>query len=113
MSRDKPDVSIRWSKRERALLYTYQSNAGKAVGSVLSGILERITLGEMNGHLCGSECKRNGLSARLHRERLAEIASFGGAPDNSDKRTLAQDLDARGYDLATLRISIRKKTVTP
>jgi hypothetical protein len=26
-----------------------------------------------------------------------------------DKRTLAQELDARGYDLSTLRFSIRKK----
>lgn len=56
---------MRWSKRERALLYNYKSNSAKALGGILSGILERITLGEMNGDLCGEECKRNGISARI------------------------------------------------
>lgn len=102
----RPDLVIRWSKRERALLYTYQSNAAKALGSILSGVLERITLGEMNGELCGEECKHNGLSARI---RNGDRMRHGTPPDPSIKRTLAQELDARGYDLTTLRFSICKK----
>lgn len=70
--RVKPDLVVRWSRRERALVYAYQSNAGKALGSVLAGVIERDELFD-------------------------------------SKRTLAAELDARGYDLTTLRISIRKK----
>lgn len=72
MSRGKPDLVVRWSRRENALEYVYQSNAGKAAGSVLAGVIEREEL-------------------------------FDG------KRTLAAELEARGYDLTTLRISIRRK----
>lgn len=99
-----PDLAIRWSKREISLLYVYQSNAGKALGRVLSNIIEGRTLGEMNGDDCGKECNRNGLKARFRE---------GRPPDPSDKRTLAQELDARGYDLTTLRFSICKKTPAP
>lgn len=96
-ARGKPDLAVRWSKRERALLY----DGSTPTGGMLSGILERITLGEMNGNMCGTECNRNGLTARINQ---------GRPPDPSDTRTLAQELDARGYDLTTLRFSIRKKT---
>ena len=91
----KPTAELRvyWSKREKALMY----DGSKLTGGMLSGILERITIGEMHGYLCSPECKQNGHYARIHR------------PDESDKRTLAQELDARGYDLTTLRFQIRKK----
>jgi len=89
----KPELTVRWSKREKALIY----DGSKPTGGWLSGIFERITIAEMNGYLCSHECKQNGLIARIHR------------PEESDKRTVAQELDARGYDLTTLRFSIRKK----
>jgi len=83
------DLEIRWSKRERALLY-----AGcKATGGMLSHFLEGVKLIDAYG-------LRDGLAAKLHYKNA------------SDERTLAQELDARGYDLTTLRFSIRKK-VTP
>ncbi len=91
----KPELTVRWSRAERALLY----DGNSPTGGFLSGIFERITIGEMNGHLCGLECNRNGLTAKLNAGRV----------NPSDGRTLAQELDARGYDLTTLRFSIRKK----
>lgn len=69
----------------------------KPTGGMLSGVFDRITMGEMNGYFCSVECKQNGMISRIHR------------PEESDKRTLAQELDARGYDLTTLRFQIRKK----
>lgn len=95
----KPDLSIRWSRRERALLY----DGEKPTGGMLASIFERITMGEMDGNMCGVECNRNGIGARIR---------AGKAQDPSDLRTFAQELDARGYDLTTLRFSICKK-VTP
>lgn len=41
--------------------------------------------------------QRHGLGAKIHH------------PDPSDERSLAQELEARGYDLTTLRFQIRKK----
>lgn len=64
----KPDLLIRWSKRERALLY----DGCKSTGGLLAWLVE--------------------------------------SQRNLDNRNLAQELDARGYDLTTLRFSIRKKT---
>ena len=93
MARRVPDLTIRWSKREKALLY----DGCKPTAGLLAGVLERITLGAMDERLCGVECKRNGLIARLR------------TPDPSDSRTLAQELEARGYDMSTLRLSIHKK----
>lgn len=87
------ELRIYWSKRENALVY----DGSKPTGGWLSGIFERITMAEMENVLCGEECKRFGLRGRIHR------------PDESDKRTLAQELEARGYDLTTLRFQIRKK----
>jgi hypothetical protein len=91
----KPAAELRvyWSKRENALMF-YGS---KPTGGWLSGIFDRITMEEMEGTTCGPECKQKGLRGRIHR------------PDESDKRTFSQELEARGYDLTTLRFQIRKK----
>lgn len=59
-------------------------------GGLLSMFLEQVKLIDAYG-------LRTGLAAKLHR------------PDESDERTLAQELEARGYDLTTLRFQIRKK----
>jgi hypothetical protein len=67
MTRPKPDLSVRWSKREKALLY----DGNSSTGGMLATYFERL--------------------------------------EYPDKKTLAQELDARGYDLSTLRFSIRKK----
>lgn len=72
MPRSKPDLVVRWSKRERALVYTYQNNASKAVGGILAYELETREL-------------------------------------ESAKRTLVAELADRGFDITSLRISIRKK----
>jgi len=98
---DKPkkpaaELRVYWSRKEKALVF-YGS---KPTGGWLSGIFDRITMGEMNERLCGTECKRNGLRARI---RASEL------PDPADFRTFTQELDARGYDLTTLRFQIRKK----
>lgn len=74
-SRGKPDLVVRWSKPERALVYVYQNNASKAIGGILAYELET---------------------------RLLE----------SYQRTLVAELADRGYDITTLRISIRKKAPT-
>lgn len=39
----------------------------------------------------------------------AMLASFFERLEYPDKKTMAQELDDRGYDLTTLRFSIRKK----
>jgi hypothetical protein len=95
----KPDQSIRWSKRERALLYHFERE--KPTSMLIAHVFESVKMGEMNGHLCGGECKRNGWHVRV---------SDGRPPDPADQRTFAEELDARGYDLTTLRFSIRRKT---
>jgi hypothetical protein len=97
MSGKRADLRVYWSKRERALVY----DGSKPTGGMLAGIIEGLTIGEMNGRECGTECNRNGILARVRKDH---------PPDPTDKRTLAQELDARGYDLSTLRFSIRKKT---
>lgn len=79
----KPDLSVRWSKRERALLYHYEGS--KPTSMLFAHFIEGITMGDAYGYP-GRESK----------------------PD--DNRTLAQELNARGYDLTTLRFSIRKKS---
>lgn len=91
-----PELRVHWSKTEKALLY----NGSSPTGGMLAGIFERITMGEMNGRECGTECKVNGLGARIRE---------GQSPDPRDKRTFVQELEARGYDPKTLRFSIRKK----
>lgn len=85
--RPPPELRIRWSKREKALLY----DGSKPTGGLLAHAFEGAKLLDIYG-------MRDGLAARVHQ------------PDPSDERSLAQELDARGYDLTTLRFSIRKKT---
>jgi len=80
------DLSVRWSRRERALVYA----GSKPTGGLLALFVEGVKLIDAYG-------MRHGLAAKIHR------------PDPSDERTLAQELDTRGYDLTTLRISIRRK----
>lgn len=80
------DLRVAWSKREQALMYS----GSKSTGGLVSLFLEGVKLLDAYG-------MRHGLAARIHR------------PDPSDDRTLAQELEARGYDLTTLRVSIRKK----
>lgn len=80
------DLRVRWSRRELALMY-YGS---APTGGLLSMFLEQVKLIDAYG-------MRTGLAAKIHR------------PDASDERSLAQELDARGYDLTTLRFQIRKK----
>jgi hypothetical protein len=82
MGRGKPDQSIRWSKRERALLYHYERE--KPTSMLIAHFIEGITMGDAYRY-----------AGREHRA--------------GDDRTLAQELDARGYDLTTLRFSIRRK----
>lgn len=81
------DLRVYWSKRERALVY----NGRKTTGMLLAHFLEKIKL-------IDAYDQRHGLAAKIHR------------PDESDERTLAQELEARGYDLTTLRFSIRRKS---
>ena len=97
----KPDQSVRWSKRERALFYGYQRE--KPTSMLIAHVLEGIKLGDMLGHSCNVECKRNGAMARIN---------AGKPRDASDFRTFTEELDARGYDLTTLKFSIRRKEPT-
>jgi hypothetical protein len=80
------DLRIYWSKREKALIY----DGVKQTGGMLSAFFERARMLDIYD-------MRHGLAAKLHH------------PDESDERTLVQELEARGYDLTTLRFQIRKK----
>lgn len=71
-------LTIRWSKREKALVYA----GSKPTGGMLALFVEGVKL------------------ADVYRTTT---------PDPNDERTLAQELYARGYDLTTLRFSIRRK----
>ena len=82
MSRPRPDLRVRWSRRDRALLYGYERD--KPTSMVLAGFFEGLTMGALYDYR-------------------------GRDPKPGDERTLAQELDARGYDLTTLRFSIRRK----
>lgn len=84
----KPDLVVRWSKREKALLY----DGCSPTGGLLALFFEHVKLLDAYN-------QRHGLGARIHR------------PSESDERSLAKELDARGYDLSTLRFSIRKKAM--
>lgn len=76
----KPDLTVRWSKKEKALLY----DGSKPTGGLLAGVFEGLKMGEL-----------------YHYDSRD--------PRPGDERTLAQELEERGYDLSTLRFSIRKK----
>ncbi len=86
MPRKPADLRVRWSKRQRALMYI----GSAPTGGMLALFLEGVKLIDAYGF-------RAGLAAKIHRS------------DASDERTLAQELDARGYDLTTLRFQIRRK----
>lgn len=94
----KADQTIRWSKREKALLYGFQRE--KPTSMLIAHVFEGVKMGDMLGHMCGTECLRNGATARINKDKPR---------DPSDLRTFAQELDARGYDLTTLKFSIRRK----
>lgn len=86
MKQPKAELRAFWSKRERAIVY----DGSKQTGGLLALFIEQTALIDAYG-------MRTGLAARVHR------------PHESDERSLAQELDARGYDLTTLRFQIRKK----
>lgn len=86
MRRSKADLRAYWSKRERAVVY----DGNKQTGGLLALFFEQVAL-------IDAYAMRTGLAATVHR------------PDPSDERSLAHELDARGYDLTTLRFEIRKK----
>ena len=79
-------LTVRWSKRDRALLYI----GSKQTGMLLAMFFEQIEMIDAYG-------QRHGLRAKLH------------TPDKSDERSLAAELEARGYDLTTLRFTIQRK----
>lgn len=81
MSRPRPDQRVRWSRRERALLYSYERE--KPTSMLIAHFFEGLTQGQASGVMDKSDPR------------------YG--------RTLAQELEARGYDLTTLRFSIRRK----
>lgn len=83
-------LKIWWSKREKALVYEGPGHTG----GLLAMYMENVKLLDAYG-------LRHGIGARIHN------------PDESDERTLAQELDARGYDLTTLRFTIKKKVTEP
>lgn len=90
MTGDDPRLAklvVRWSKRDKALLYI----GSRPTGGVLAMFFEQVKMLDAYG-------QRHGLGAKLH------------TPDSSDERSLAAELDARGYDLTTLRFTIRKKS---
>lgn len=78
----KPDQSVQWSKRERALLYRFERE--KPTSMLIAHVLEGIKMGQL-------------------------YSSAGHVSRAEDERTFAQELEARGYDLTTLKFSIRKK----
>jgi len=88
MKERKPPAELRvhWSRRESALVYT----GSKQTGGLLAMFVEGVKLLDAYG-------MRHGLAAKIH------------VRDDSDERSLAEELDARGYDLTTLRFQIRKK----
>lgn len=87
MSEPRADQRVRWSKRERALLYGFERC--KPTSMLIAHVFEGITMGDLYGRTDG-------------RPRKPE-----------DERTFAQELEARGYDLTTLRFQIRRKAGTP
>ena len=85
-------LRIRWSKREKALLYSYDGR-GKPCGGMLSGVFEQTPMAVHYATHMGGDVFRTVVK-----------------PDRDDfHRTLVAELDARGYDVKTLRFSIRRK----
>ncbi len=88
-----PDLLVRWSKPEGSLLYVYQNNASKSLGSILSRVFEHATMFDISG-MRGNEV--------WERFRRAQPR------DPEDEMTVAKMMEHRGYDLKTFRFSIRK-----
>ena len=80
MTRRVPDMTIRWSKREAALVY----NGCKYTAPILAHLLEGLHMEDLYGGVLSKDDPRHG-------------------------KTVAQELEARGYDMSTLRLSISKK----
>lgn len=80
--RHKPEQSVCWSKRERALLYCFERE--KPTSMLIAHMLEGVKMGDVYSHV-------------------------GRKRELGDERTFAQELEARGYDLTTLRFSICMK----
>ena len=87
-----PDLLVRWSKPEGSLLYVYENNASKALGSILSRVLEHATMGQVYG-----------TNTEFWKKFNADRPK-----DPEDEMTVAKMMEHRGFDLKTLRISIRK-----
>lgn len=83
VAKPKAELRIYWSKREKSLMY-YGTGP---TGGMMHQFFDNVKLVDAYGMR----------HSRVHR------------PDESDERSLAQELDARGYDLTTLRFQIRKK----
>ena len=93
MSGVKDGLLVRWSKREGALLYSYDGG-GKSTGGMLSGVFEQTPMAvHYATHVGGKDFRT------VMEPNRPEYA-----------RTLVQDLDARGYDVKTFRFSIRRKS---
>ena len=82
----KADQSVRWSKRENSLLYHYEGQ--KPTSMLIAHVFEGVQMGQFYSY-AGRENRKE------------------------DERTFAQELDARGYDLTTLKFSINKKEPSP
>lgn len=81
----KPDQSVKWSKREGSLLYHYERE--KPTSMLIAYVLEGVQMGQFYSYA-------------------------GRVSKKEDERTFTQELDARGYDLKTLKFSICKKEPT-
>lgn len=88
VAKPKAELRIYWSKSEKSLMF-YGTGS---TGGLMHQFFDNVKMIDAYG-------MRHGLAAKIHH------------PDESDERSLAQELDARGYDLTTLRFQIRKKPV--
>ena len=77
------DLRIVWSKREKALVY----HGEKYTAPILAHLLEGVLMDALYGGQLPTTDPRHG-------------------------RTVAQELEARGFDLTTLRFSIKRRTDT-
>lgn len=81
------DQRVRWSKREKALLYGW--NSDKPTSMLIAHYLETVKYGDTFGE---------------HGKRIRRDPN-----DPRYERSLVQELEARGYDVTTLRFTISKK----
>ena len=81
MAKKRADQSVRWSRRDKALLY--HPEACKPTSMLVAHFFEGITMGDAYG--------------------------YNISKGSDGNRTLVQELEARGYDITTLRFSVHKK----